>query len=57
LTFRLSGVAGGRLDQLTARRRTQALAALCEQLNQAGCTCPGTGLALPYEVKPPPGPA
>jgi transposase-like protein len=46
-----------RLDPLTAPRRTQALAALCEQLNQAGCIYPGTDLLLRYEVKPHPGPA
>ena len=46
-----------RLDPLTAPRRTQAMAALCEQLNQAECTYPGTGLALRYEVKPHPSPA
>src|ERR1700728_3868525 len=46
-----------RLDPLTAPRRTQALAALCEQLNQTGCTYPGTDLTLRYEVKPHPGPA
>ena len=45
-----------RLDPLTAPRRTQAIAALCEQLNQAGCTYPGTDLKLRYEVKPHPGP-
>ena len=46
-----------RLDPLTAPRRTQALAALCEQLNQTGCTYPGTDLTLRYEIKPHPGPA
>ena len=46
-----------RLDPLTAPRRTQAMAALCEQLNQAGCTYPGTDLTLRYEVKPHSGPA
>ena len=46
-----------RLDPLTAPRRTLALAALCEQLNHAGSTYPGTGLTLRYEVKPYPGPA
>jgi hypothetical protein len=46
-----------RLDPLTAPRRTQALAALCEQFNQAGCPYPGTDLVLRYEVKPHPGPA
>jgi hypothetical protein len=44
-----------RLDPLTAPRRTQALAALCDQLNQAQACYPGTGLALRYEVKPHPG--
>jgi hypothetical protein len=46
-----------RLDPLTAPRRTQAMAALCEQLNQAGCTYPGTDLLLRYEIKLHPGPA
>jgi transposase-like protein len=46
-----------RLDPLTAPRRTQALAALCDQINQAGCTYPGTDLALRYEVKPHSSPA
>jgi hypothetical protein len=46
-----------RLDPLTAPRRTQALAALCDQLNQAGSTYPGADLTLRYEVKPHPGPA
>jgi hypothetical protein len=46
-----------RLDPLTAPRRTQAIAALCDQLNEAGCTYPGTDLTLRYEVKPHPGPA
>jgi hypothetical protein len=44
-----------RLDPLTAPRRTQALAALCDQLNQAQACYPGTDLALRYEVKPHPG--
>jgi transposase len=44
-----------RLDPLTAPRRTQALAALCEQLNQAACRYPGTNLVLHYQVKPHPG--
>jgi hypothetical protein len=46
-----------RLDPLTAPRRTQALAGLCDHLNQAGCTYPGTDLLLRYEVKPHSGPA
>jgi hypothetical protein len=46
-----------RLDPLTAPRRTQALAALCDQLNHAGSRYPGTDLVLRYEVKPRPGPA
>ena len=43
-----------RLDPLTAPRRTQALAALCDQLTQAHARYPGTGLILRYEVKPTP---
>jgi hypothetical protein len=46
-----------RLDPLTAPRRTQALAALCDQLSQAQACYPGTSLALHYEVKSHPGPA
>jgi hypothetical protein len=44
-----------RLDPLTAPRRTQALAALCDQLNHAQARYPGTDLVLRYEVKPHPG--
>jgi lambda repressor-like predicted transcriptional regulator len=46
-----------RLDPLTAPRRTQALAALCDQLTAAGTCYPGTDLALRYEVKSHPNPA
>jgi hypothetical protein len=46
-----------RLDPLTAPRRTQALAALCDQLTAAGARYPGTGLILRYEVKSGPSPA
>ena len=46
-----------RLDPLTAPRRTQALAALCDQLTAAGACYPGTDLVLLYEVKSHPGPA
>jgi hypothetical protein len=46
-----------RLDPLTAPRRTQALAALCDQLTAVGARYPGTELALRYEVKPHPTPA
>jgi hypothetical protein len=46
-----------RLDPLTAPRRSQALAALCDQLNQAQAPYPSTELVLRYEVKPQPGPA
>jgi hypothetical protein len=46
-----------RLDPLTAPRRTQALAALCDQLNQTASRYPGTDLILRYEVKPHPGTA
>ncbi len=41
-----------RLDPLTAPRRTQALATLCDQLTAAGACYPGTDLVLRYEVKP-----
>jgi transposase-like protein len=44
-----------RLDPLTAPRRTQALAALCDQLSRAQARYPGTDLVLRYEVKPHPG--
>jgi Transposase protein len=40
-----------RLDPLTAPRRTQALAALCDQLTAIGACYPGTDLVLRYEVK------
>jgi transposase-like protein len=46
-----------RLDPLTAPRRTQALAALCNQLNQAQACYPGTDLVLRYEIKSLPSPA
>ena len=46
-----------RLDPLTAPRRTQALAALCDQLTAAGARYPGTNLVLRYEVKSRPSPA
>jgi Helix-turn-helix domain len=46
-----------RLDPLTAPRRTQALAALCEQLTAAVACYPGTDLVLRYEVKSRPSPA
>jgi len=46
-----------RLDPLSAPRRTRALAALCEQLNAAKTTYPGTALTLHYQVKEHPGTA
>ena len=46
-----------RLDPLTAPRRTQALAALCDQLTAIGACYPGTDLVLRYEVKSHPSPA
>ncbi len=52
-----NGVLLIRLDPLTAPRRTQALAALCDQLSQAQACYPGTGLVLRYEVKSHPNPA
>ena len=42
-----------RLDPVTAPRRTQALAALCDELTAAGARYPGTDLVLRYEVKSP----
>jgi lambda repressor-like predicted transcriptional regulator len=46
-----------RLDPLTAPRRTQALAALCDQLTDTVACYPGTSLVLRYEVKSHPSPA
>jgi transposase-like protein len=46
-----------RLDPLTAPRRTQALAALCDQLTATSARYPGTDLVLRYEIKPRPNPA
>ena len=46
-----------RLNPLTAPRRTQALAALCDQLTAARARYPGTDLVLRYEVKSRPSPA
>jgi hypothetical protein len=46
-----------RLDPLSAPRRTQAIAAICDQLNAAQARYPGTHLTLRYEVKNHPGAA
>ena len=46
-----------RLDPLTAPRRTQALAALCDHISQTQACYPGTDLVLRYEVKSHPSPA
>src|ERR1700691_5631802 len=46
-----------RLDPLTAPRRTQALAALCDHLTAAGARYPGTSLVLRYEGTSRPSPA
>jgi transposase len=46
-----------RLDPLTAPRRTQALAALCDHLSQTQACYPGTELVLRYEIKSHPSPA
>ena len=40
-----------RLDPLSASRRTQAAAVICDQLNKAQARYPGTQLVLRYEVK------
>ena len=42
-----------RLDPLTAPRRTQALAALCDQLTQAHARYPGTGSSCATKSSPP----
>jgi transposase len=46
-----------RLDPLSAPRRTHAIAAICEQLNQARVRYPGAELILRYEIKDHPGTA
>ena len=46
------GVLHVRLDPLSAPRRTAALQALCDQLNQTRTRYPGTDLVLHYQVKP-----
>ena len=43
-----------RLNPLSAPRRTRALAALCDQLNQTETRYPGTSLVLRYSVNQPP---
>ena len=44
-----------RLGPLTAARRTRAIAALCDWLNDAAACYPGTDLTLRYEIKNHPG--
>ena len=46
-----------RLSPLSAPRRTAAIAAICDQLNQARVRYPRTGLILRYEIKEHPGTA
>src|SRR2546430_12565499 len=41
------------LDPLSARRRIQALAALCDELATVSACYPGASHLLRYEVKPP----
>ena len=43
------------LNPLSAPRRTRALAAICELLNDTQTVYPGTDLVLTYSVKPHPG--
>ena len=43
-----------RLNHLSAPRRTRALAALCDQLNQTETRYPGPDLVLRYSVNQPP---
>ena len=38
--------------QLSAPRRTRAIAALCDKLNAAGICYTGTSLILRYEIRP-----
>ena len=40
-----------RIGPLSAPRRTQAIAAICDQLNQTRTRYPGSRLTLRYEVK------
>jgi transposase-like protein len=56
----LGRVASGRPPAAARQRgprRTQALAALCDQLSQAQACYPGTDLVLRYEIKSHPSPA
>jgi hypothetical protein len=46
-----NGQLHNRLDSLTALRRTQALAAVCDQLIQAEACYPSTDFVLRYEVR------
>ncbi len=46
-----------RLDPASAPRRSKALAALCNELNETATLCPGTSLTLHYSVKGHPAPA
>ena len=43
------------LNALSAPRRTRALAAICEQLNDTETCYPGTDLVMHYTIKPHPG--
>ena len=45
------------LNPLSAPRRTRALAAICDLLNDTQTVYPGTDLVLSYSVKPHPGTA
>jgi len=45
-----------RLEPATAPRRTRAIAALCEQLNETETRYPGTDLTLHYTIKTAPTP-
>jgi hypothetical protein len=44
-----------RLNPLSTPRRTRAIAALCDHLNQTPATYPGTTLTLRYDIKNHPG--
>ena len=51
----LTGVCMSCSTALSAPRRTRALAAICEQLNDTETCYPGTDLVMHYTVKPHPG--
>ena len=51
----VKGTVNVRIDPLSAPRRSRALAALCDELNDAQARYPGTDLVLHFSVKDLPG--